>query len=79
MKMKEGLDAQMSPTTAPWDRVELDGVEPAADGGAPADFPEGDVGAEEGEEEEPAAVDEILPDDPPPLDSDEEINGRDVN
>ena len=38
-----------------------------------------DVDAEEGEEEEPAAVDEILPDDPPPLDPDEEINGRDVN
>ena len=73
--MKEGLDSQMSPTTAP----ELDGVDPAADGGAPADFPEGDVDAEEGEEEEPAAVDEILPDDPPPLDSDEEINGREVD
>ena len=73
--MKERVqDIQTSPTTAP-----ADGVEPAAEAGAPTDLPEGDVDAEEGEEEEPAAIDEILPDSPPQLDSDEEINGPKVD
>lgn len=67
-KMKEGIQEPPGPEE----------VKPAqqADASAPTDVPEGDIDGEEGEEEEP---DDDEVEDPCPLDSDEMINGPEVD